>query len=74
MKFTGRRTPFRDAPLEPLVGHSVFIRPEKTFTVEVYEVRGRLGDPDFGFPGDVTQVLHHSLSIKERGHKNKTGS
>jgi len=53
------------------LGHSVFIRSEKTFTIEVYEVCGRLGDPDFSFPRDVIQVLHHSLSIKERGHENK---
>ena len=54
-----------------LLGYSVFIGSEKTFTIEVYEVGRGLGDPDFSFPRDVIQVLHHSLSIKERGYKNK---
>ena len=54
-----------------LLGYSVFIGSEKTFTIEVYEVGRGLGDPDFGFPGDVIQVLHHGLSIKECGYENK---
>ena len=36
-----------------LLGYSVFIGSEKTFTIAVYEVGRGLGDPDFGLPRDV---------------------
>ena len=40
-------------PLIDMLGHSVFIGSEKTFTIEVYDVGRGLGNPDFGFPRDV---------------------
>jgi hypothetical protein len=40
-----------------LLGHLLFIRSEKAFTVEMDQMRRGLGDPNFGLPGNVIQVF-----------------
>lgn len=53
--------------------HRVRIRAEEAFAVEVDEVVGGFGDPDFGFPRDLAEEGLHGFAGLEGGHKNQAG-
>lgn len=42
------------------------VRPEKPFAIEMDQMRRRVGDPDFSFPGNVVEVIHHRPAVEER--------
>jgi len=48
------------------------VRPKKTFTIKVNQVRRRIGHPHFGFPCDLTQILAHDGAVRECGHVNQS--
>lgn len=50
----------------------ILVGSEKAFTVKVDQMRWRVGNPDFGFPGNVIQVFQHSPSINKSSHENQT--
>lgn len=54
-------------------GHHVGIGAEESFAVEVDQVVGGFGDPDFGFPGDVREETAHGVSRREGRHEDQTG-
>ena len=51
--------------------HHIRIRAEEAFAVEVDHVVGVLGDPDFGFPGDVGEEGLHCAAGFEGGHEDE---
>ena len=44
------------------------IRPQETRTIEVNQVRRRIGYPHFGFPRDFGKVSRHERTRREGGH------
>ena len=47
------------------------IRAEEPLAVEMNKMIRRVGNPYFGLPGDVAQVLDHRLAIQEGGDEDE---
>ena len=48
------------------------VRPQKPLPVEVDHVRWRIGNPNFGFPGNVAEKSYHGGPVHEGRHENPT--
>ena len=71
--FACNRCPVFDSDIadSPVAPFAPLVRTEKALAVEMDEVFGRVGNPDFGFPCDLRQVSAHGRSMEKRGHEDQ---